>query len=131
MGRKRTFIEADVVARCAAAFRATGYEGTSIDDLVAATGLHRGSLYSAFGSKRGLFLVALRACDGADASPDTADLLLVALMELAPRDPGIREVVLGILDDPTSPHTPETLGRRLLERAQGDPAPSTDRAEAP
>ena len=63
MGRNRTFDEDGVVERCAEVFRRTGYEGSSIDDLVAATGLHRGSLYSAFGSKRGLFV------SGADSEP--------------------------------------------------------------
>jgi len=33
-----------------------GYAGTSIDDVVAATGLGKGSLYGAFGDKHALFL---------------------------------------------------------------------------
>lgn len=37
-----------------------GYAATSIDDLVAGTGLGRSSLYNAFGSKHGLFEQALR-----------------------------------------------------------------------
>jgi TetR/AcrR family transcriptional regulator, transcriptional repressor for nem operon len=36
-----------------------GYEGTSIEDLVTATGVNRGSLYATFESKCGLFLAAL------------------------------------------------------------------------
>ncbi len=60
MGRQRTFDEAEVIAQSASVFLRQGYEGTSIDDLLAATGLHRGSLYKAFASKRGLFLAALQ-----------------------------------------------------------------------
>ena len=59
MGRPRGFSE-DEVLDAAAAFVLGGYEGTSIDDLVKALNLHRGSLYQAFGSKHGLFLAALR-----------------------------------------------------------------------
>ncbi len=41
-------------------FWSRGYRETSVDDLVAATGLRPGSLYNAFpGGKRGLFLKAL------------------------------------------------------------------------
>jgi TetR/AcrR family transcriptional regulator, transcriptional repressor for nem operon len=36
-----------------------GYEATSIDDLVQAKGMGRGSLYGTFGDKRQLFLAAL------------------------------------------------------------------------
>lgn len=121
MGRTRTFDEADVIARCAGEFRSTGYEGTSIDDLVRATGLHRGSLYKAFGSKRGLFILALRDSVRADGPPDDAmDLLLVALMELAPRDPEIRDIVFGELGAGTTARTAASLGRRLLDRARFD-----------
>ena len=45
--------------RAMAAFWTRGYEATSIDDLVEATGTNRGSLYGTFGDKRRLFLMAL------------------------------------------------------------------------
>lgn len=119
MGRNRTFVESDVVAKCAEMFRTTGYEGTSIDDLVQATGLHRGSLYKAFGSKRGLFVLALKqSATLATPTRDSTDLLLVAIMELAPRDPEIRSIAFNILSDTTPNHTPQSLGERLLERAR-------------
>ena len=41
------------------AFWAKGYEATSLADLMDATGLHKGSLYQAFGDKHTLFLQAL------------------------------------------------------------------------
>ena len=81
----------------ASVFLRQGYEGTSIDDLLAATGLHRGSLYKAFASKRGLFLAALTRTlpdlaggQAADAGDDALDLLLVALLERAPPHPEAR-----------------------------------------
>jgi TetR/AcrR family transcriptional repressor of nem operon len=36
-----------------------GYDGTSVDDLLEATGLHKGSLYKAFGDKRSLYITCL------------------------------------------------------------------------
>nr|MBA2478770.1 helix-turn-helix transcriptional regulator [Sporichthyaceae bacterium] len=59
MGRPRGFSEEAVLDGAAAVFIRGGYEGTSVDDLVTGLQLHRGSLYKAFGSKRGLFLAVL------------------------------------------------------------------------
>ncbi len=75
--------------RAVGLFARNGYEGTSIDDVVTTAGLHRGSLYATFGSKRGLFRAALRrAVD--QRSAQAGDLVLVALLELAPRDLEVR-----------------------------------------
>lgn len=41
------------------AFWSKGYEATSLKDLMDATGLHKGSLYQAFGDKHALFLKSL------------------------------------------------------------------------
>ena len=119
MGRTRGFDEACVVRQANDAFLATGYEATSVDDLVRATGLQRGSLYQAFGSKRGIFLAALRQVTVDPRAPSTLDLLLIAALEMAPRDDEIRrlvaEAVVG-LDDPA-----QVLGDRLLQRAHLQP----------
>ncbi len=112
--------------RCAATFLRTGYEGSSIDDLVTASGLHRGSIYQAFGNKRGLFLAVLtRLVRGGIRSDDSIDLVLVALLELAPRDAEIRGLVGRILASAGPEGTAERLGGRLLERAElaGNPPP--------
>lgn len=58
MARPRTFDEAAVVGAARDRFRASGYAATSLDDLVEATGLARGSLYNAFGDKHSLYLRA-------------------------------------------------------------------------
>jgi len=60
MGRPRGFDEAKAVAAAASLFAQLSYDGASVDDLVTETGVHRGSLYKTFGSKRGLYLRALR-----------------------------------------------------------------------
>ncbi|MFQ1000633.1 TetR/AcrR family transcriptional regulator [Modestobacter sp. SSW1-42] len=90
MGRPRSFDEEVAVARAGGLFAELGYEGTSIDDLVQRLGVHRGSLYSTFGSKRALYLRVLREhVDTLDhpAAPETdLTLLLRAAVERAPVD---------------------------------------------
>lgn len=61
MARPREFDENDVIDKAMRQFWAHGYEATSVDDLCAATGLNRSSLYRAFGSKRELLDTALTA----------------------------------------------------------------------
>lgn len=119
-GRPRSF---DVDAATGAALRVLwrrGYDATSIDDLVAATGLSPSSLYGTFGSKRGLFQAALDRYDrhvdavlgplaggagGVDdvtaflarirrlvAVPHSPGCFMVNTMnEMSPRDPDIAE----------------------------------------
>jgi TetR/AcrR family transcriptional repressor of nem operon len=54
--RPRQFEREDVVQKALEIFWRQGYQATSVQDLVAATGLNRGSLYDTFGDKHGLFL---------------------------------------------------------------------------
>ena len=58
-GRPRKFDTDEVLARVRDTFWRYGYAGTSMDQLAAATGLHKPSLYGAFGDKKQLFLAAL------------------------------------------------------------------------
>jgi len=57
--RPRKFDESDVIAAARDEFWTRGYGATSVDDLAAATGLGKGSLYGAFGDKHGLFMRTL------------------------------------------------------------------------
>jgi AcrR family transcriptional regulator len=59
MGRPKEFEPDAVVAQAMEAFWTGGYAGTSPADLAEATGVGKGSLYHAFGSKRELFGRAL------------------------------------------------------------------------
>lgn len=56
MPRHAEYDRDEVVAAATAVFWERGYSQTSIGDLVTATGLQPGSLYAAFGNKKGLFL---------------------------------------------------------------------------
>jgi TetR/AcrR family transcriptional repressor of nem operon len=52
MAGVKQFDRNQVLDRAMAAFWTRRYEATSIDDLVEATGIGRGSLYGTFGDKR-------------------------------------------------------------------------------
>jgi TetR/AcrR family transcriptional repressor of nem operon len=117
MGRPRGFDEAEVVRAAVVLFANRAYDGVSVDELVSHLGVHRNSLYKTFGSKRGLYLAALRWCLNEEvpsliaeierAEDATAafqrlttsmawagmDLLLLAAVERAPVD---REVALEV-----------------------------------
>lgn len=108
MGRPRSFDENELLAAAADVFTSHGYEGTSIDDLVTSLKVHRGSLYQAFGSKRGLFLAVLRRYVAQLTAPEQVelehsdrqrdlllalDLLLVAALERGHRDAEVAELV--------------------------------------
>lgn len=59
MARPVEFDRQTVIHKAMDLFWRNGYTATSIQDLLEATDLNRGSLYTAFGSKRQLFLEAL------------------------------------------------------------------------
>ena len=58
-GRPRQYDAEQALTKAAGAFWKRGYAGTSLDDLAAATGMNRPSLYAAFGDKRDLYLKTL------------------------------------------------------------------------
>ncbi|HET6970338.1 MAG TPA: helix-turn-helix domain-containing protein [Phenylobacterium sp.] len=58
-GRPRSFDPAEALEKARAVFWNQGYAAASLDELAAATGLNRPSLYAAFGDKRALYLAAL------------------------------------------------------------------------
>jgi AcrR family transcriptional regulator len=60
-GRPRSFDERDALERATQVFWLKGYDGVTIDDLVAGMGVGRPSLYSVFGDKRTLFLRVLKS----------------------------------------------------------------------
>jgi len=71
-GRPRSYDPERALHRATRAFWRAGFAGTSLDDLSAATGMNRPSLYGAFGDKRALYLAALEryACTSSAAIAD-------------------------------------------------------------
>ena len=117
MGRPRAFDEDEAVRAAANLFGGRAYDGVSVDDLVSRLGVHRNSLYKTFGSKRGLYLIALRRHLADDVRPlldalaDASDagtvlrlvtsadlgLLLLAAVERAPVDEEVASEVTATL----------------------------------
>lgn len=102
VARTREFDTDAAVEAAIGVFWSKGYAATSIQDLVEATGIGRGSLYAAFGSKEGLYEAALtryaeRSSADIAARLDSAAPIrevlrdvLIALVEATVTDPGRR-----------------------------------------
>lgn len=120
MARPRNFDEEDVLRKALAIFWSKGFESTSLNDLLQATGLSKSSLYETFGSKYEMFLRAFQLykkerMDGFTACLAQPDVYLAIstafrtvldgkgdqrgcmtaneAIELAPHDPKLQEMV--------------------------------------
>lgn len=89
MARPRTFDEATVIKAARDQFRSTGYSGTSLDDLVTATGLAKASIYNAFGNKHDLYVRAFEFY--------CAEIIDMVSGELAGPDEGAAERLQGFI----------------------------------
>lgn len=108
------------------AFWAKGFEATSMAELCDCTGLHKGSLYQAFGDKHALFMSALahyadsefqetatviketntpleniravinKICS--DAGGEKGCLMINSIVELAPHDPDVKAALQGFAE---------------------------------
>ncbi|MEM1429344.1 MAG: TetR/AcrR family transcriptional regulator [Pseudomonadota bacterium] len=58
-GRPREFDPEEMLSKIMHLFWENGYEATGLSDIIAATGMGKASLYSAFGNKRAMYLKAL------------------------------------------------------------------------
>ena len=87
-GRPRNFDEIGALDKATQVFWSKGYDGVTIDDLVAGMGVGRPSLYAVFGDKRAIFLRVLRAYAERKGTLATKALL-------AP--PGLRDAIAGFL----------------------------------
>ncbi|WP_205710947.1 TetR/AcrR family transcriptional regulator [Isoptericola sp. BMS4] len=105
MPRPRQFDEERVLSAVQAAFWDKGYAGTSLEDLLVASGLGKGSLYGAFGDKKSLFLRVLRMYDEAN------DQMLRRRLEHAER--GV-DVIRGFMTGPVRDPSGEQARRGCL-----------------
>lgn len=94
MPRPPAFDRDEVIVRATEVFWQRGFQATSVTDLVRATGLKPGSLYGAFGSKKGVFLEVLRAYQ------DDSARRLNSLLEASPSPlEGIRRFFAGLVEE--------------------------------
>jgi AcrR family transcriptional regulator len=126
-GRPRSFDPDQALDAAIGLFWAKGYDATSLDDLGAAMGMGRPSIYRAFGSKDQLFLMALaRYGDTVAAGPvaalqaaasvdDAITGFLNAIVDYATADPAHRGCLIGSIasavdDDGARNFTAQALG---------------------
>ena len=68
MGRPASFDQTEILETIQTVFWNNGYSATSLDDIMQSTGLGKGSLYGAYGSKQEMYLLAFTDyCDWAVA----------------------------------------------------------------
>ena len=104
-GRPRSFDESDALKKATQVFWSKGYDGVTIDDLVAGMGVGRPSLYAVFGDKRTLFLRVLRAY--AEAKGARAAKALFS-------PPTLRDLLAGFLRHAVESATEEGSARGCL-----------------
>ncbi len=117
-GRPRGFDAEEVLEKVRAVFMAKGFTGASLDELAAAAGLNRPSLYAAFGDKEQLYIATLRfygtrSIEGLDAilaGPGTIQQRLARVYSAAidlytapPHRPGCMIVGTAAVEAPTYP----------------------------
>ena len=89
-GRPRAYDPQTALERATDRFWRSGYSSTSLDDICAAVGMNRPSLYAAFGDKHTLYLKALQRY---------WRLSLVAVQEaLADGEQTLEEALMGVYD---------------------------------
>jgi AcrR family transcriptional regulator len=93
-GRPKAYDPATALTQVRDQFWDAGYAGTSLDDLCAATGMNRPSLYSAFGDKHALYLRAL--ADYRDASSATLEKVLSTSATLRQALTAVYEIAINI-----------------------------------
>lgn len=96
-----------------------GYSGTSLDIIVKQTGILRGSLYAAFGSKKGMFIAVLNMLvKEPKATPKGLSVALISLMELTSKSNQIKKLTLEYLEKVPSQSLATTLGAQILIHGQ-------------
>ena len=98
-GRPRNYDPQSALRRALETFWTYGYSGTSLDDLSAAMGMNRPSLYAAFGDKQALYLKALESY---------WDQALQAMRDLLARDEPLPDALMRIYDSALSLYFPST-----------------------
>jgi TetR/AcrR family transcriptional repressor of nem operon len=126
MAGVKQFDRNEVLDRAMSVFWQSGYQATSVQDLVDTTGVNRGSLYSTFGDKRGLFLAVLDHYTERIARPTMAELdnpdprrAIEGMFESLIRRNSDPAWPRGCLDTNTSLECPgagDIIGRKIAER---------------
>jgi len=152
--RKAEFDRPLVLRKAMQAFQAKGYGKTTMQDLVAATGLHPGSLYCAFENKRGILIavaeqyredrsIELEGCfknvteiegiqrylndvveECASCKAGAACLIAKAMNEIAEQDEGVQQQLSAIMSGVE--HRLQTALTKAIELKQLDAKTSAE-----
>jgi TetR/AcrR family transcriptional regulator, transcriptional repressor for nem operon len=93
MPRPKEFNPDDALEQAMQVFWHKGYEATSMEDLLSAMNLSRGSLYDTFGDKRGLFLKVMDRYYTTFVGP-----MFSLLDQPGPALPSVRRFLYGLID---------------------------------
>lgn len=88
-GRPRAYDAGKALARARDTFWRSGYSATTLDELSAATGMNRPSLYGAFGDKHALYLATLKRY---------VDVNVSAMNEALSGERPLREALMRVYD---------------------------------
>lgn len=119
MARPQKFDRGDVLQQAMLVFWRQGYEATSVDDLVAATGINRASMYNSFGDKHALYVETLKRYQEQSGC---------TLLRLLQREGSVRDALEQLFNAVIEDATCDTEGRgcfmvnATIERAPHDPA---------
>ena len=123
MSRPKEFNPDDAIEKAMQVFWHKGYEATSMEDLLSAMDLNRGSLYDTFGDKRQLFLKVMdRYCttfvgpkfsllDQPGPALPTLRQFIIGMIEGGLADPQRRGCFISNTVMELSPHEEEIAGR--------------------
>ena len=124
-GRPRSFDELDALEKATQVFWSKGYDGATIDDLVAGMGVGRPSLYRVFGDKRTLFLRVLKAyakkkgarAETALLSPKAVRASLASFLRHAVESATEEDSAAGCLLECVAPLVDDAEVRRFLQNS--------------
>lgn len=118
--RSAEFDREAVLRNAIHAFIARGYNKTSMQDLKAATGLHTGSIYCAFESKKGLMLAAIEQYDK-DKTAEFNALFSGKKKRLEGIRDYLRYVVQAVSEENTGQHRACLTQKALTELGDNEP----------
>jgi len=134
-GRPRNFDELEALEKATQVFWSKGYDGVTIDDLVAGMGVGRPSLYAVFGDKRTLFLRVLKAYaekKGAGATnallqPQNLRASLVSFFRYVVESSTVAGSAAGCLLECVAPLVDDAEVRQFLQNAAAGAAAMVER----
>ncbi|MCF6515899.1 TetR family transcriptional regulator [Lactobacillus sp. S2-2] len=119
MGRNKKYQQVDVIEKMTDLFIQKGYTAASLDDLVKVTGMLRGSLYSAFGSKQKMFILALQNClKNSQTSDKTLGMIVISMMELSNKSEQIKQIIKDWYKKNKGQFIENLIGSYLIKKAK-------------